>query len=458
MYISDLYLNGLRSFHTARLELSPGINILVGTNNAGKSTILKSILQLQYDGVFSEADIRKKIYSPLIKIIVNFKKLDLNVLLESCELKQEIVEKICENTEYSSTSGFSYVVQIEPNSKNRSIILDKRIHKNLYEINNYYEDSGTIQDVNGIFLFGQNQKKSSLVSKSLLDSETKINGKVFSKEVPKNLLYPYLSSRKANMTSRNDGYTVKNIEINFTNLHQFVERLSASRTKSSEFLECVRRILNFDISGFAYAEGRFSGLEVDSSTYIPIEFMGDGVPNILALICYLVEAKNKIFLIEELENDIEPRALKKILDLIVKKSTENQFIISTHSNIVLKYLASVDNSKIFDFDMKFQDNVPTTTIKNIEGNDSLGRLNILERLGYELKDFDLNSAWLILEESSAERIINDLLIPNFTPNLQSKLRTFSAGGLSNVEPRFHDLLNLFKFIHLQGSVYNREIA
>jgi hypothetical protein len=57
--------------------------------------------------------------------------------------------------------------------------------------------------------------------------------------------------------------------------------------------------------------------------------MGEGIPHLLGLINDLCLAENKLFLIEEPENDIHPKALKRLLDLIIQKSQSNQFVIST---------------------------------------------------------------------------------------------------------------------------------
>ena len=56
-WISKLRIENLRSFSSAELEFSPGINILIGRNNSGKSTILQSILLLQ-SPVLAGSDIR----------------------------------------------------------------------------------------------------------------------------------------------------------------------------------------------------------------------------------------------------------------------------------------------------------------------------------------------------------------------------------------------------------------
>jgi hypothetical protein len=70
----------------------------------------------------------------------------------------------------------------------------------------------------------------------------------------------------------------------------------------------------------------------------------------------------------------------------------------------------------------------TSTIKDL-GTDPAARVAALSDLGYELYDFNLFDGWLILEESSAERIIRDYLIPWFVPRL-TRVRTIAAGGAS----------------------------
>jgi hypothetical protein len=167
----------------------------------------------------------------------------------------------------------------------------------------------------------------------------------------------------------------------------------------------------------------------------------------------LLTEDNKLFLVEELENDIHPTALKKLLELIVSKSKNNQFVLSTHSHIVLKYLGVVPNSKIFFLDWSPStlkngqiENVHTTTIREIE-NSPEARINLLEKLGYDFYDFELYQAYLILEESSAERVIRDFLIPNFVPFLYNRLKTIASKGVDDLKPRVIDFQRLFVFLH-----------
>ncbi len=80
---------------------------------------------------------------------------------------------------------------------------------------------------------------------------------------------------------------------------------------------------------------------------------------------------------------------------------------------------------------------------------------MLEDLGDELNDFDLWEAWLLLEESSAERIIRDYLIPYFALELKTKLKTYSSQGFEKIPSKFEDFKNLFVFVHLQSNYKNK---
>jgi hypothetical protein len=216
--------------------------------------------------------------------------------------------------------------------------------------------------------------------------------------------------------------------------------------------------LGFEVSSLAKGNGKQAVYFVYNLEHIPLTAMGEGVANVLGLITDLCVANESIFLIEEPENDIHPKALKALLQLIIEKSATNQFFVSTHSNIVMKYLGGVAESKVFSVTNELRDstrkNLFVSEIKEISKNPE-ERRHVLEDLGYDFFDFDLWKGWLFLEESSAEIIIRDYLINWFVKPLKNKIRTFSAGGTSSIIPKFEDFDKLFIFLHLEPTYKNK---
>jgi hypothetical protein len=278
---------------------------------------------------------------------------------------------------------------------------------------------------------------------------------------PYNLIYPYLSKRKT--VGYNDSMNESNansVSRNFSNLYSKIDRLVTPQFQpgNRQYVDACKNILGFEVSSLAKGNGKQAVYFVYNLEHIPLTAMGEGVANVLGLITDLCVANESIFLIEEPENDIHPKALKALLQLIIEKSATNQFFVSTHSNIVMKYLGGVAESKVFSVTNELRDstrkNLFVSEIKEISKNPE-ERRHVLEDLGYDFFDFDLWKGWLFLEESSAEIIIRDYLINWFVKPLKNKIRTFSAGGTSSIIPKFEDFDKLFIFLHLEPTYKNK---
>ena len=278
---------------------------------------------------------------------------------------------------------------------------------------------------------------------------------------PLNLIYPYLSKRKtvdykSEMTEKNANAVMGNFE----NLYSKIDRLITPQLQpgNQQYVNACNNILGFVVSSLAKGGGKKAVYFIHNLEHIPLTCMGEGVANILGIITDLCVAEDRIFIIEEPENDIHPKALKALLNLIIEKSSTNQFFISTHSNIVMKYLGGVSESKVFYVNNNLRDdkrkNLFISTLKLVLNNYE-ERRNLLEDLGYDFFDFDLWKAWLFLEESSAEIIIKDYLIDWFVKPLKNQIRTFSSSGSANLIPRFEDFNKLFVFLHLEPTYKNR---
>jgi hypothetical protein len=258
-----------------------------------------------------------------------------------------------------------------------------------------------------------------------------------------NFIYPYLSHRKVAVYEEQiDEQRSREVRTNLSNLAPKVDRLmDVHHLRHDEFQELVQSVIGLPLSAIASGMGKQVGMWVSGTEWIPLTAMGDGVGQMLGLIVQLVLAKDKLFLIEELENDMHPEALKALLSVIQSRSNNNQFVLSTHSNIVVRYLGALPDTKIYSVESSIETEgdfkLPTATVCLV-GNDVSSRTRLLASMGYELADFDLFDGWLILEESSAERIIRDHLVRWFAPAL-SRVRTVAAQGVGDLDRTFNAL-------------------
>lgn len=398
MWVSSLEINNIKSFeHSGTIKLDKKMNILLGANNSGKSTILRVLYLIQNIQSLSLPDVR--VGTPTASCLIQLEEIHTNQTIATM-VKGGLLSRI-EVTGDRGNSGQLAVSMVTDNNSRRNSV-------------------------------------------NIAATE------------PYNFIYPYLSKRKVQgyrrEVHRNFGLQVSDTLFD---LVAKVDRLAnPNYPKYNEFEQACIDILGFPMTTFQAEDnnGKQIGLIVNEYDSIPLEAMGEGVPNLLGLIVNLCMANHKLFLIEELENDIHPRALKSLLELIIKKAEHNQFVISTHSNIVAKYLGSIPGSKIHyisSVPYTSEQRVPTAIYKEV-GNTPQERREVLEDLGYDLLDYDLAKGWLFFEESSAERLIREFFIPWFTPDLKDKVNTIAVGGTSDVEPKFADFNRLFLFLHLEN--------
>lgn len=386
MHITKIILTNVRGFATLKLDISKSINVLVGVNNSGKSTILNAIYNIQNPNVLTSEDIRIGSSVSSIQLLVDGK------------------------------DTHPYLIRNPPLS-----ILKK------FNINELTLSEGG-------------------------SSETQ---PLIPMEEPNNFIYPYLSNRKVvNYTETLNQQTTNQVSGDLGALFPKINRLiNPEYPGHQEFVDWCKVIFGLSFSTMPSQGGIRAGYMVDRNKQIPIQAMGAGIPNALGLLVDLCAEDGHLFLIEEIENDLHPASLRALLKLIIKKSDSNQFILTTHSNIVTNVLGAHDNSNVIQVKVDYSSKVPLSTAEIADTYES--RLTILEELGYQFTDTNPWSYWLLLEESTAERIIRDYIIPMFVPDLKYKLRTFSAVSLSQVPIKFEDFNRLFVFLNLQKGYKNR---
>lgn len=398
MRITSIRIQGYRAFADSGVITLDQLNVLIGANNAGKSSILKAIHLIQEGNTGTLMDVR----------------VDSNIA--NIELEFANVQNV-------PRWG------VGPGSENCQLHIS-------------YTTTDRKNGSSGLILYrGGTSYSGGHYALPNVD--------------PYHFVVPFLSRRKT------AGYGEDVRESNAMTMHLDMSNLAAKLSRVSnpqfptyeQYARSSKDILGFVVTNIPSPNGQRPGIYLPSQETLPIDQLGEGVPNIVQMLVNLTSSKGKIFLIEEPENDLHPQALKALLDLIIASSNDNQFVISTHSNIVVTYLGSAPGSKIFKVSAPRGQLPVAATIETIEPEPS-ARIATLVELGYAFSDMGLWEGWLLLEESSAETIIRNYLIPMFAPKLKS-IRTLSAGGLGNVEPSFSELNRLALFVHLQPAYLQR---
>lgn len=390
MRLLSFGLRGIRSFEDPiSIDLGNGCNIFVGQNNAGKSTLLKSITCWQMSG-FDDAD-----YSmPNASINIVVSEIGSHDLV-SVRTGAEVV---------------NYVWTLRGAQPSQTTPIKTQYH----------------------------------------------NGTVFGSRWPDSFIIPYSAKRKA--STFEEGVTLAHqnrIDGTFSTLYARIDRVaSPGSTAHEKYKNSVENILGFFVGTRASINGKTAGVYLTDDRFVTIDRMGDGVSEITALLVDLSLAKGKLFVLEEPETNLHPKGLKALLAVIRESAAYNQFIVATHSNIVVRELGADASTRIFRVHRDGDLPSSPSRVDCLE-NDVASRSALLRELGYEFVDFDLHDAWLFLEEASAESIVRDILIPYFAPSLMGRLRTFSVAGVSNLEPSISEFQRLVTFVHLQPAYRGR---
>jgi hypothetical protein len=280
---------------------------------------------------------------------------------------------------------------------------------------------------------------------------------------PNNFILPYTIKRFAQSFNPLMGNNSPQPKYVLESLAQLAEKIQPYTQSTHPFHEQFDKLclglIGSPMGIIEGTNGHLPGIYTSQNGSIPLSQMGDGVPHIVGLIIHLLRAEKRLFVIEELESGINPEPLKLLLEEIKRsaKELQNQFLISTHSNIVLQSLTSEEDCKIIEVTQAQvkPGEIPISSCIQIERGDVEARRRVLLNLGYSLADSDMFDGWLILEEASAETVIRKFLIPQFAPKLINVLGIIATRGYIQVENQFIALAQNFLYLHLTPAYQKR---
>ncbi len=369
------------------------INILVGPNNSGKSSILEAVALLKSSENRCEDSLGVYVLGEIIG------KYSMDYLFHDIEKPIEIsYNNICISIHYYS-EGY-------PTDTNGSLIQDY-----INEIiQDYLNQPDTIKRINSRFFLekrylsttSQKMQQSRLDGSLPLESqrrldlkdvelenvkerlinytkslEKKIESHLYHKKKiiisgfsDKSPLFLYLILEDENMRLRPQNeelfdfmnYQIKNFNEIHSITHQSTGFVSEYDTKyqSSRVDDLHDKVVRKNliskshkriISKIPYIEDirkTDDGLFVSLSGHnrsLPLASMGDGFKSMLRIFYLSVLAKDGVITLEEPETSLHPGYIEMLADAIIICSKETQFFISTHSNDLIQSLLEVAHQK-----------------------------------------------------------------------------------------------------------------
>ncbi len=328
--LSSITIRNFRGIKEGTIQDLSNINIFVGRNNTGKSSVLEAIQLLSTTVV---------IYDPLQRQI-------MDQLMSRRVNRSAGYKSLCYN--YKQDKGLEFEL-----SADKSVVSFVMDTPNTWKISSHLLQDFYMQGhATGATLAQAGRSTGG----TFTDFITLL--KSFATSFPKaeKIMVPMLES-------------VRNcIIIDSLLVHQFpaVERIVLQDLFNTRKDKIMIKILNeaygTDIESISYLpdeRGVYSLLLMFPSKSVRVDEMGDGFRFALVIISLMLAFDMKISLIEEMENHQHPRALRHIAQILVNNSIENntQLFLTTHNIELIKAFieaveGKLDQLRVFHFDLK----------------------------------------------------------------------------------------------------------
>lgn len=349
--IREIVIENFRGIRKGEIKDLSKINVFIGRNNVGKSSILEAIYYVS--ALFNNDDI---IYGSKI-----------NWLLERRGRKR-------------GSESLHYLYSFENKIMIRLLIYDNILQiveqKRLLELpKNLAQNDFIFYDLSIERLTDKDFKKLKHPPSNIIEYSQKVSRKI---------------SKLFNETFFVDSSLIRNFEVLERTLWKDIVR----ERKDKELVKLVREGFSLDVEDFSFLPS-LGGNEYCLIAKLPnysidIDDLGDGVRHALAIAMILLRMGNEgILLIEEPETHQHPGGLYNVLLFIGKliRNRNIQVFISTHSIEVVRYLEDISQKENIDFSVFFIE-------RDKEGRLSYRKVSridrkILEDLGIDVRFLDI---------------------------------------------------------------------
>jgi len=300
---TQLNIENFRSIASLEIDNFRSINLFTGRNNCGKTSVLEALFLIS------------GMSNPGLSVSINsFRNLpinlgnDFNVMFNNLNLDKSIKIQ-AKMTEYSRT------LSIKPKCDELKIPA---------EINGINQ-TNKVASISGLeYEFSDSRKKQFFNSYLSLSNNMSITPNQYKEEL-------YCSFFNTGISQNLLGINLGNVFVN-KQVDVVIETLKEIDEKIIDIKMGANNMVDVDI-----------GLE----KLVPINVMGYGIIKILSIIAAMLECRNGILLIDEIENSFHYSALEILWKIIFKVSESNkvQLFITTHSEECISAFANVLKEK-----------------------------------------------------------------------------------------------------------------
>jgi len=308
---SSLTIRNFRGIENLKINDLGQINLIVGKNNSGKSSILDALFIL-ISPTNSELLPRTNQYKRLSKLDEIYWKIfftntntEIPIELEGILTNKE--KRILSVTPNKRVLGF--------NRKNGDSFLSIKTKNALVTENKILATSGRSTVISGLdieyIIEEQGKKEEIKVSFFIERGQPQIN---VSKPIKETLRGVYLNSATI----------LSNISERLTNIQV--------KKKMNKLLKVLQKIEPLISGIFLGLEGAIY-CDIGLENLVPINVLGNGIIRVLSIISSIIELENGIVLIDQIENGIYYKSQETLWKAIFEYAVENnvQVVATTHS-------------------------------------------------------------------------------------------------------------------------------
>lgn len=344
--LDSLVIKNYRQLRNIEIESIGDINLIVGRNNSGKSTLLEAIRLLSSRG---SSDLMEEILTEHgeFQISLNDISGEDNPGKGVCNLftdRRFPVEN--GSTIYIGNSDKSNFLEVEHvflreeliersiNGEQSTIRRLKKISKGNDSELQGADDALEITVPSVPDLFSQSESRTAVIPLADLFGQRRPMNRLQHISVSSTIAYSYVPSRATTQDELADVWD----DVVLTEAESYVLkalRLIEPRTAGLAFIQGTRRSNRSFLRRPVVVNERHAMLKMDHlESPVPLQSMGDGMTRVLQLILNALKARNGFLLIDEFENGLHYSVQEQVWRLIFKLASESrmQVFATTHSN------------------------------------------------------------------------------------------------------------------------------